>query len=370
MRNTMTDKKKTSEEPAPQGHHHDELAEVKQFIETYGKPAVTALLVVMIAIGAFQMYTTRKQNRIDESARQLAAARSIPDFEAVYANYGKTKAAPRALLAAAKLYYDNANYEIAIAKYEEFLREFPEDRMVSTAELGRIFCIEARNYNAAIEEASAAYAAFAVANPDSFLAPQAIFGQARCLEQLGKLDEARAIYEDFIAKQAESAWVIRAEDLLEQVTLQIEKQQSAETVTTPATVPAAPTIAIPAAAPEKPAEEPVKEEPVVEAAVQEKPVEAKPAAEPVKEKPVAVKPAQEKPAAEAPAAEKPAKKEPPVAKKPAAEKPAKKKPVVEKPATEKPAAEKPAEKKRKKRKKKPLPEAPARDTSVTDDAGQ
>ena len=134
----MTDKKKTSEEPAPQGHHHDELAEVKQFIETYGKPAVTALLVVMIAIGAFQMYTTRKQNRIDESARQLAAARSIPDFEAVYANYGKTKAAPRALLAAAKLYYDNANYEIAIAKYEEFLREFPEDRMVSTAELGRI----------------------------------------------------------------------------------------------------------------------------------------------------------------------------------------------------------------------------------------
>lgn len=339
----MTDKENTSEQPAPQGHHHDELAELKQIIETYGKPAVTAVLVVMISIGAFQMYTTRKQNRADESARQLAAARSIPDFEAVYSNYGKTKAAPRALLAVAKLYYDNANYEIASTKYDEFLREFPEDRMTETAELGRIFCLEARNYNAAIEEAAAAYAAFAEANPESFLAPQAIFGQARCLEQLGKLDDARAIYEDFIAKQAESAWVMRAEDLLEQVTLQIEKQQLGETVATPAPAAVVPTIEIPATTIEIP---PAAVEAVAEAPVETPAAAAKaPAAEaPVKEKPVAEKPAKEEPVVEAPVAEKPAAEK---------KKPAKKKSAKKKPAAKPLAAEK-----------------PARDTSVTDDAGQ
>ena len=241
----MTNTTKPTQEDAPQRHHHDELAAVKQLIETYGKPAVTVLLVIMIGIFITHMITTRKQNHIAESSRQLAAARSIPDFEAVYANYGKTKAAPRALLALAKLYYDNANYEIASAKYDEFLREFPEDRMVTTAELGRIFCLEARNYNTAIEEAAAAYAAFAAANPDSFLAPQAIFGQARCFEQLGRLDDARAIYEDFIAKQTESPWSMRAEDLLEQVVLQIEKQQAA---VEPAEAAAMPAIEIPAVA--------------------------------------------------------------------------------------------------------------------------
>jgi tetratricopeptide (TPR) repeat protein len=240
----MTDTTNPTQEPAPKGHHHDELAEVKQLIETYGKPAVTALLVVMIGIFVFQMYTTRKEKHLAESTRQLAAARSIPDFEAVYANFSKTKAAPRALLAVAKLYYDNANYEIASAKYDEFLREFPDDRMTTTAELGRIFCLEARNYNTAIEEAAEAFAAFAKANADSFLAPQAIFGQARCFEQLGKLDEARAIYEDFIAKQTGSPWSIRAEDLLEQVVLQIEKQQAAGSA--PVEAAAIPAIEIPA----------------------------------------------------------------------------------------------------------------------------
>ncbi len=242
----MTDTKNSSQDPAPQGHHHDELAEVKQLIETYGKPAVTVLLVVMLGIGAFHLYTTRKQTRIVNAAQQLATARSIPDFEAVYTNYRKTKAAPRALLALAKLYYDNANYEIASAKYDEFLQEFPEDRMATTAELGRIFCIEARNYSVAIEEAAAACAAFAAANPDSFLAPQAIFGQARCFEQLGRLDEARAIYEDFIANQAENAWSIRAEDSLEQVVLEIEKQQNAGTEAAPVEAAAIPAIEIPA----------------------------------------------------------------------------------------------------------------------------
>ena len=241
----MADTEKTPQEPAHHGHQHDELAEVKQLIETYGKPAVTALLAIMLGVAAVHLYTTRKENHVRQAAQDLAAARSIPDFESVYATYGKTKVAPRALLAMAKLYYDSANYEIAADKYEEFLSTFPEDRMVATAELGRIFCIEARNHSAAIEEAAAAFAAFATANADSFLVPQALFGQARCYEQLGRLDEARAIYEDFIANQTESPWSVRAEDLLAQVVLDIEKQQNAESGATPEV----PTAAAPAVAP-------------------------------------------------------------------------------------------------------------------------
>jgi tetratricopeptide (TPR) repeat protein len=268
----MTDTSKTPQETDPKAPQHDELAEVKQFIDAYGKPIVTGILVVLIAVAAIQLFTSRRQSRNAEAARQLGAATTIPDFESIVENYGSTSSAPSALLAAAKLYYDNANYEIALAKYDAFIRDNPEAPMLTTAELGRIFCIEARNAEASLQEAANAYAAFAKANPDSFLVSQAIFGQARCFEQLGELENARAVYEDFIAKHAESPWILRAENLLEQVTRRIDNPKA--TTAAPVMPPVAPsvlevpTIAIPA---------PIEIPAPAEAA----PVVAEPVAEPI-----------------------------------------------------------------------------------------
>ncbi len=221
----MTEETKTPVEPSAPAHHHDELAEIKQLVEKHGKPVVTIILIVMIAAVSFQLYTSRKAARAQNASDQLSAAQSIPDIEAVLENYSNTPVVPQALIALAKRYFDNANYEIAFTKYEAFISNHPDDRMLPTAQLGRIYCIEARNNEAALQEAADAYATFAQANPDGYLAPQALFGQGRCLEQLGQLDEARAIYEDFIAKQANSAWSMQAEDLLNQVTRRIAKAQ-------------------------------------------------------------------------------------------------------------------------------------------------
>ena len=220
---------KTTENPvqnAPQGHHHDELAEVKQLIEKHGKPVVTGILVVMVAVVVIQLSASRKESNAKNASNQFATAQSIPDLEDILENYGKTPIAPLALLSLAKRYYDNANYEIALTKYDEFIQKHKEDRMRPTAELGRIFCIEARNNESALTEAAAAYAAFAQARPDHALTAQAIFGQARCLEQLGQNEEARVIYEEFIANNADSPWVGRAEEALQQVTRTIEDKNS------------------------------------------------------------------------------------------------------------------------------------------------
>jgi TolA-binding protein len=232
----MTEEKKTPVEASTPAHHPDELAEIKQLVEKHGKPVVTGILIVMIAVGSIQLYSSRKAASAQNASTQLSAAQSIPDIEDVLENYSNTPVVPQALIALAKRYYDNANYEIAFSKYEAFISNHPDHRMLPTAQLGRIYCIEARNTETALQEAADAYAAFAQANPDGYLAPQALFGQGRCLEQLGQFDEARAIYEDFIAKQADSAWSMRAEDLLNQVTLQIEKAQ--RKAGTPAATPA------------------------------------------------------------------------------------------------------------------------------------
>ncbi len=269
----MSDTQQTPSKPAvPEHHHHDELAEVKQFIETYGKPLATAVLVVLVAVAVFQITSTRRRNQAEQASARLSEARSIPDLEAILSDFGKTAAAPQALLSLAKLYFDNGNYEIAFSKYEEFINTYPENRMLPTAKLGRAYCIEARNYESALQEAAVAFRDFAAENADSFLAPQAIFGQARCYEQLGQLEDARMVYEDFLSKQPEGLWSLRAEDQLEQLGKKIEKAQAGMPPITPAEIPAAAPVAIPGLA--TPVEIPAVEPTVAEVA----PATATPAA--------------------------------------------------------------------------------------------
>ncbi len=217
----MSEEKNIPEKSASPHHHNDELADVKVIVDKYGKKALTILLVVMVTFSAVHLYTAKKQNHIVEASEKLSVARSIPDLEAIVSGYSETQAGEMALIALAKQYFDNANYEIAFTKYEDFLRDYPESNLINTAKLGRIFCIEARNNDAAFQEAANEYATFTKEQTDSFLAPQSIFGQGRCLEQLNKFEEARIVYEDFIANQTDSPWVMLAEDLLEQLTRKI-----------------------------------------------------------------------------------------------------------------------------------------------------
>jgi len=44
-----------------------------------------------------------------------------------------------------------------------------------------------------------------------------IFAKARCLKELGQVEEAKVIYENFISENPDSPWVDNAEMLLEQL---------------------------------------------------------------------------------------------------------------------------------------------------------
>lgn len=222
----MSNKKKLAKKSAIPHHQNDELADIREFQEKYGKQTLTLLLVLAIGFSGYQFIKTHKQHNIAEASAKLGSAKSIPDLEAIVANYSKTKSAQMALISLAKQYFDKSNYEVAFTKYEDFIRDYPKSRLIDTAKLGRIFCIEARRNDAAMQEAAKAYAKFSKENPDSFLTPQAIFGQARCLEQLGKLEKARIIYEDFIANKTNSPWLPIAEDNLKQLTRKIANKST------------------------------------------------------------------------------------------------------------------------------------------------
>jgi tetratricopeptide (TPR) repeat protein len=68
-----------------------------------------------------------------------------------------------------------------------------------------------------IPEALATYSAFLNEQSGSFLIPSALFGKARCLEQMQKYDEARAVYEDFLTANPKSLWKNDVEENLRQL---------------------------------------------------------------------------------------------------------------------------------------------------------
>jgi len=72
--------------------------------------------------------------------------------------------------------------------------------------------------------------------------PQAVMGAARCREQLGQFDDARVLYEDFIAANPDSSWLPQAESGL----LFLKKAERAKNLPPPA----APAVEAPAPAPE------------------------------------------------------------------------------------------------------------------------
>lgn len=200
--------------PIPTTQQLNDIEQAKAWFQRHGSHALTAILAVLIAITGFNMLRSRLERRTVEADRRLASAQSVTDFEALIRDFEKTGTAPLAVLSLGKLHFDNGNYEAALTQYERFLTQWPTHDMTTAATLGRIFCIEARGQQGALEEAAAAFAAFAAGNPGHYLYPQAVFGQARCLEQLNRLEEARTLYEDFIAANPDNLWSTRAEELL------------------------------------------------------------------------------------------------------------------------------------------------------------
>lgn len=206
---------------APEKIH--EIEQIKTWLRKHASHAVTIVLGVMIVITALNMLRSRSARRAVEANRRLSSAQSVTELESVVRDFEKTGAAPLALLSLAKQHFDNGNYEAALSQYDQFLVKWPKHDMKTTAVLGRIFCIEARGQRESLEEAAAAFATFATDNPGHYLAPQAIFGQARCLEQLDRPEEARAIYEDFIAANPDNLWSTRAEELLASIQRRLKR---------------------------------------------------------------------------------------------------------------------------------------------------
>jgi len=199
----------------------EELLPVYDWWHAKGRQTVTvaAIALAIVALGLIVNQNHKARSR--QAVERLLAADSIEELEALVSQYGRTGAGRLAQLRLAKAYYDAGQYDNALARYDAYARK-ASDRFADIAVIGRAHVLEAKGEVAA---AQAAFAAFRQENPDHFLTPQAILGEARCLAVSGDKEAARKLLDLLIAVKAGTDWEDRAGNLKE-IVARYEKREA------------------------------------------------------------------------------------------------------------------------------------------------
>lgn len=200
--------------------HPEELEQLLAWFRKKGTPLAAGAAILLVLVAALLYARRRSETRKNEAIVMLSSSRSIQDFESIASEHPNSPVAPLAILRAAKGHFDTGSYALALQKYSEFLETHADHAMAAAAELGRIHVSEAMGET---EKSLLDFIAFASERPDHYLCPQAVLGQGRCLEQLQRNEEARTVYEDFLADHPEGPWSLVAEEKLEIVNARIRK---------------------------------------------------------------------------------------------------------------------------------------------------
>lgn len=170
-------------------------------------------VAVALALGV-TVYRGCRASQAAQASQMLGQARSVQHLQEVVNRFPGSPAAPVALLGVAKSQYDAGDYVLASSTYTDFLKRYPRHPLAPVAELGRLHCLEAMGQT---EAALQGFTGFATNRADHFLAPLAQLARARCLEQLRQHEDARVIYEDFLATYTNSPWRAEVEEALSQL---------------------------------------------------------------------------------------------------------------------------------------------------------
>ena len=155
----------------------------------YGLAAIALLLVIIGVVLGYQAVQTQK------AAAAFAAAETSGDWQSVISRYpGSTAAGDAYLRLAAKLAADG-KYSESDSAYQSFLRDNRDHPLLVNGYMGLAQNAESeKNPDRALQ----GYAQVVKQFGTSYLAPLALFHQARLTQDKGQLKEARELFEKVV----------------------------------------------------------------------------------------------------------------------------------------------------------------------------
>lgn len=165
---------------------YPEFIPVIEWWEKDGKTTVICLVAVLAVFAGYKGVKAHVASVKAAASDALVSAYTTEEMEKAVADFGGKTAGGVLKLRLAKSYYDAGNFEAALEQYEDAAKG-ELNGFEAIPVVGKAQCLEALGKT---DEALAAFDAFAAENPDNYLTLTAQLGAARCLAAKGDKDGA------------------------------------------------------------------------------------------------------------------------------------------------------------------------------------
>jgi TolA-binding protein len=165
-----------------------------------------ALVLVAILLGAGIFYGLKTVNN-QKAEAAYAMADSLEGWQSVIREFPNSVAAGNSYLRVGEVQRDAGKLPESDAAYDVFVHQFPKHPLLVAGFMGLATNAEIENHP---DEALEAYKGVADRFQNSYLAPMALFDQARLTEAKGSRKEAQQLFESIVRRYPESIFASEA----------------------------------------------------------------------------------------------------------------------------------------------------------------
>ena len=234
--------------PSPIGEISQEPSAFEAFLDANQKKLVIIGILVILCLIGYVIFDGLKTLSAKNAAGDVAAARTVPELEAVSKTHAGTNAGGSALLLKSQLLWQEQQQQEAITAVQSFISEYPEHPAIGNAyaSLGSY-----KQQLGETEEAKAAYQKSA--DTESSASSLALLALGDLALTAGNGDEAKAFYDRITTEYEDSHFQVKgmARERLKLIGVQAPTEKAPEP-TAPAFPPTATSlpVQIPAVQPE------------------------------------------------------------------------------------------------------------------------
>jgi tetratricopeptide (TPR) repeat protein len=169
--------------------------------DLHKRNVMAVLVIALLAVAAYGGYLFYSYRRDMTSANLLAGAKTPAEYQKIITDYSGTAAGGSAYLLLADSQRAEKKYSEANATLQTFLDKYPKHEMVGTARMAMAANLEELGKK---DEALALYQQIAASEPKAFTAPVALYSQIHLLKEKNQVAEARRVCETILTQYRES----------------------------------------------------------------------------------------------------------------------------------------------------------------------
>jgi TolA-binding protein len=162
---------------------------------------IAGALVLIVALLGAGIFYILKSIKTQQAEAAYAAADSVEGWEKVIREFPNSVAAGNSYLRLGEKFREDGKLSQSDTAYETFIREFPQHPLLVAGYMGLATNAEVENHP---EKALDAYKNLVQQFGNSYLAPMALFYEARLTAAKGNLKEAQQLFESVVRRYPES----------------------------------------------------------------------------------------------------------------------------------------------------------------------